>query len=178
MRPVALALCVLVAEARADEPIGIEGSTEGETPSNEVPPLLRFESGLEVSLESIAEKITRLELGPDAEVHLRGTWREVSDERRRDYDRVRQWSAGAGGSYDFGWARLSAGIAYRHDENELGSADSVETDIRLTKTFRLTDDVTGFVGLWLGRRHWLRNKPLPGEASSTQLTLSAGLRWR
>jgi hypothetical protein len=171
-------LLVLCATARADDPVAISTTADDATePAHRVPPLLRFEPGLELSLESFDERIARWQPTPDAELHLRGTWREVPEERWRDHDRVRMWSAGVGGSYDLGWARVAGRASYEHVENELGIGNAFDLALELTKTFRITDDITGFVSLSAGVRRWL-GKPLPGETNARQFTLSAGLRWR
>ncbi|MGE0548161.1 MAG: hypothetical protein AB7O24_10365 [Kofleriaceae bacterium] len=68
--------------------------------------------------------------------------------------------------------------AHEHTEHELGRARSIHLGVGVSRVFRVAAGVTGFVSLSLDRRRWLDDAPLPGEHDDTQLTLSAGLRWK
>ena len=174
---VLLGLGLAATDVHAD-PISIIRHREVERgDANEAPPLLRFESSLKVDFESFDEQTIDVVLAPHAKLDLTATWRSVPEWRVRDNDLVRWWRAGITGSYDLGWARVSAHGTYEHNENELGRASSFDVGLGLTRTVRLSRDMLAFFSLSLGRRQWL-GRPLPGEFNASQLRLAMGIRWR
>jgi hypothetical protein len=165
-------------EARADAPITVEETAEVAEEANEAPPLLRFDPTLRVAIERLDQHTTRLVLSPDAELHVTGAWRSVDPhEEHADDVRARMWRASAGGSYDLGWARVGAHAHYEQVDNEFGRGRSVEVGVGITRTFRVSRTMTGFVSLSLGQQRWL-GRPLSGEFDATQVMLRVGLRWR
>jgi hypothetical protein len=180
MSPRALGLLGLLAgvEARADAPITVEESAEHPDDANEAPPLLRFDPTLRVAIERLDQHTSRIVPSPHTELHVTGAWRSVDPERERGEDvRARMWRASAGGSYDLGWARIGAHASYEQIDNDFGRGRSVDVGVGITRTFRVSRTMTGFVSLSLGQQRWL-GRPLPGEFDATQVMLRVGLRWR
>jgi hypothetical protein len=170
---------LLPASALAQEPIGAE-ATGGREPqeSHRAPPPPRFYPTLDVTEVCLDEQTARFQLTEDTELRLTGSWPSGDPLAGASGDGPPpMWRASAEASHDLGWARVHANAGHEYVQTELGRGRSVEAGVGVTRTFRLTTGVTGFVSLTLGRRQWI-GKPVPGELDSTQVMLSAGVRWR
>jgi hypothetical protein len=178
-------LCVLgmlpALDARAQEPIGAEANGGREQPeeSNRAPPPPRFYPTLDVTDVRLDEQTARFRLTQDTELHLGGAWSSTGgDPQAMAGDGPPpMWRATAGASHDLGWARVHATASYEDVQTELGRGRTVEAGVGITRTFRLTTGLTGFVSLTLGRRQSI-GQAVPGEVEASQVMLSAGVRWR
>jgi hypothetical protein len=178
----AFALAIVATVAHADEPKETVEAREDvdSAPQDEDAPILRFDASLfGVGIERYDEQITELALTPSFEVSTRVAWQRALDPMaiaRGESELVRGWRAGVAASYA-GWARITAHGTYEHVENELSRAAHVSVGVDVTRTFRVSKNVTGFVSLSLGHIKWRGTPPL-GAFDATRAMLSAGFRWK
>lgn len=182
MRPCVPAALLLVAtQARADEPITIESTSETADQTraprhHEAPRQLEFDPTVRVSLDRLDRQVTRIQLSSGLDLSVEGAW-PPSDPLRFGDRKTPVWRAGVSASYDLGFARLSASATYEQISNELGSAAAIVYDISLSRTFALSRTVAGFVKLGVNRREWRDHLALPGEFDDTRVMLWLGLTW-
>lgn len=89
----------------------------------------------------------------------------------------RGWRSAAGLTRDFGVARLTATAAYGGTDGWIGGGRYVDLTIALTRTFKLSRWMTGFISLSLGVRSW-QGTPPPGESNGASAMLSVGTTFR
>jgi hypothetical protein len=186
---VACVVGVLAGVAHADEPKetvekSAERPAEPEAPDVQPTgePLLRFEPSAfgALGVQSYDEQIARFVVSPGFELSAFGAWKQETplDIARGDSELVRGWSAGGSVTYDLGWAKLTFHGAYNRVENELGRGDNIVVGVDLTRTFRISRNVTGFVGISFGMLRWRGATPPPGESNAVTGWLRAGLNWK
>lgn len=95
----------------------------------------------------------------------------------RDPATARGWRAAAELSYDLGPVRIGVTGAIGEVDGRLERGRYRDVAVSLSRTFRLSRWMHGWISLSLGRRSWY-GRPLYGEPDHTTLLLSVGTTFR
>ncbi len=147
------------------------------------PPVLVLDPMLRPGIETFGT----VEVRHGARFHALGTRLTAAGiERLNERDVfTRGWQAQVALSRDLGLVRLTAQasvetlqssnlIVVPEGTRRFGSSSYVDTSIALTRTFKRSRWNAAWISLSLTRRHWIGDRPVPGEQDSTQFMLSIG----
>ncbi|HTL35835.1 MAG TPA: hypothetical protein VL326_22050 [Kofleriaceae bacterium] len=181
MRRVALVVVAVAARtAAADDGVAVHVKREAvHEPYLTLDPMLRSNlEGLTATDERTATEVT---IG-DTHMILEGIASENVD--RPDRGRVvedvesRGWRAGVRITRKIGPFDFDAWAAAANVQTRYGSGTYRDVGVALTKRFSLSRWMKAWISLSVGSRTWLGGEPPPGEANSTQATLSVGTTFR
>jgi hypothetical protein len=146
-------------------------------------PYLTIDPMLASSFEGLAQETERhstdVVIG-DTRVIVEGIASQNVDTPERVHEDVegRSWRAAVRFTRKLGPLDLEAWASVENVQTRYGRGTYRDVGVALVKRFSLSRWMKAWVGLTLGNRQWLGDKPPDGEANGTSLMLSIGTTFR